>query len=137
MEMKRNPLYMQITKGLQWNNYTSYDSPIPQKSVAKKYRAYLLIACSGINGITENEILITCSLSSGRNYPNLLEDELKIELIRYKDNNPDGIGTHFRYSLASKEDAEKVLNLINKNNPKLLPDWQILEVLELYHDKVA
>lgn len=132
MEIKKNPLYTQITKGYQWNKLTAYGNPIPQKGVAKKYRAFLLITCSGIQGVTENEILITCNLSNGRNYPNLLEDELKIELIRDKDKNPDGIGFHFRYALASKEDTQKVLNLINKHNPKLLPDWRISDILELY-----
>ncbi|WP_392558741.1 hypothetical protein [Orbus mooreae] len=135
--MKNNPLYRQIVEGYTWNNYISYDSPIPQKSVAKKYRAYLLIACSGIYGITENEILRTCSLSSGRNYATDIERELKITLHRYKDSNPDGIGSHFRYALTSKEDTEKVLHLINKNNPKLLTDNQLADILELYPLKVA
>lgn len=135
--MKINPLYREIVKGLDWNNYTSYDSPIPQKMVAKKYRAYLLIACSGTYGITENHILLNCSLSSGRNYATEIERELKITLHRYKDGNPDGIGSHFRYALTSQEDAEKVLQLINKNNPKLLSDYQISEILEIYPKKVA
>ncbi|RKS84677.1 hypothetical protein DES39_1889 [Orbus hercynius] len=135
--MKSNPLYRQIVEGYNWNNYVSYDSPIPQKSVAKKYRAYLLIACSGAYGTTENHVLFNCSLSSGRNYASQLERELKITLHRYKDSNCDGIGAHFRYALTSKEDAEKVLNLINKNNPKLLLDYQIANILELYPKKAA
>lgn len=135
--MKINPLYREIVKGLDWNSYASYDSPIPQKMAPKKYRAFLLVACAGTYGITENEILFNCSLSSGRNYPNLIEDALKITLHRYKDGNPDGIGSHFRYALTSQEDAEKVLQLINKNNPKLLSDYQISEILEIYPKKVA
>lgn len=135
--MNKNPLYMQIVNSDYWLNYSSYDSPIFQKGVAKKYKAFLLIACAGEQGITENEILFNCRLSSGRNYPNLLEDELKIELVRYKDKNPDGIGDHFRYALANREDAQKVIELINKHNPKLIPDWQAINIIDLYPDKVA
>lgn len=135
--MKINPLYRKIVKGLDWNNYTSYDSPIPQKMVAKKYRAFLVIACAGAYGTTENDMWFNCHLSSSRNYATELDRELKITLHRYKDGNPDGIGSHFRYALTSQEDAEKVLQLINKNNPKLLSDYQISEILEIYPKKVA
>lgn len=137
LSMNKNPLYMQIVNSDYWLNYSSYDSPIFQKGVAKKYKAFLLIACAGEQGITENEILFNCRLSSGRNYPNLLEDELKIELVRYKDKNPDGIGSHFRYALANKEDAQKVINLILSYEHNLLSEWDINQILELYPDKVA
>ena len=88
------------------------------------------------HGITENDILYRCRLSSGRNYPTKLERELGIILYRTKEANPDGIGEHSRYRITSREDAEKVAQFINlKRSKHSLPplDPAILNnVLSLY-----
>lgn len=85
-----------------------------RKRTPKKHRARLYMLGTGINGFTENEILIHCRLSSGRNYPNELERLLNIELERIDEPNPDGIGSHYRYRIRSQKDAQKVINLINQ-----------------------
>ncbi len=51
---------------------------------------------TGINGFTENEILIHCRLSSGRNYPNELERLLNIELERIDEPKPQGEITFYQ-----------------------------------------
>ena len=79
----------------------------------KKHRARLQILHSGRDGITENEILFNCHLSSGRNYLTELERALSFKFDRKRDENPDGIGTHTRYLIPYREDAEKVINLVN------------------------
>lgn len=137
MVIKQNPLYSKIVKGLDWNLDTSNHSQSDYKKLPKKPRAYLLIVCTGDNGITENEILRTCRLSSGRNYCSELERKLNITLIRTDERNTDGIGSHYRYYLANKEDAQKVINLILSYEHSLLSDWDINQILELYPDKVA
>lgn len=88
----------------------------------KVIRAYEAIL-NNPQGITENEILYRCRLSSGRNYPTQLERTLGIVLCRVKVSNPDGIGDHLRYRILCREDAEKVARLINlkRNNNKLPP----------------
>ncbi len=106
----------------------------------KVIRAYEAILKSP-QGITENEILYRCHLSSGRNYPTKLERTLQITLHRTKELNPDGIGDHFRYRIISKEDAEKVAQLINlkKTQHKLPPlDPATLDnILALYPSKTS
>lgn len=105
------------------------------KQIPKAIRAYEQILKSP-QGITENEILFRCHLSSGRNYPTKLERELGIILYRVKEQNPDGIGGHLRYRIVSKEDAERVAQFINiKRHPHKLPplDPVILSnILALY-----
>ncbi len=105
------------------------------KQIPKVIRAYEEILKSP-QGITENEILRRCRLSSGRNYPTKLERELKITIHRIKEANPDGIGNHLRYRITSKEDAEKVAQFINikRHKYKLPPlDPAILNnLLALY-----
>ncbi|WP_392564730.1 hypothetical protein RHO13_04795 [Orbus wheelerorum] len=135
--MKRNLLYREIVKGLDWKLDTSNHSQSDYKKLPKKPRAYLLIACTGNNGITENEILTVCRLSSGRNYCSELERKLNITLKRVDESNTDGIGSHFRYYLASKEDTQKVINLILSYQPCLLSDWDITRILDQYPNKVA
>lgn len=54
---------------------------INMKQIPKAIRAYEQILKSP-QGITENEILFRCHLSSGRNYPTKLERELGITLYR-------------------------------------------------------
>lgn len=137
MVIKQNTLYREIVKGLDLKLDTSNHSQSDYKKLPKKTRAYLLIACSGNNGITENEILQNCRLSSGRNYCSELERKLNISLYRTDERNTDGIGSHYRYYLASKEDAQKVINLILSYAPSLLNEWNINQILELYPDKAA
>ena len=66
------------------------------RAATKKERAFMLLLCTP-SGITENDVLFNCHLSSGRNYPNELERELSIELERLNIPNPDGIGAHLKY----------------------------------------
>ncbi|MDF7670131.1 hypothetical protein PT276_02740 [Orbaceae bacterium ESL0721] len=130
--MKENPLYRQIVEGLGWSLDNANHSQSDHKKLPKKPRAYLLIVCSGENGITENEILWICKLSSGRNYCSELERKLHITLRRVDEPNTDGIGSHFRYYLASKEDAQKVINLILTYDPLLLREVDISRILACY-----
>lgn len=90
---------------------------INMKPIPKAIRAYEEILKSP-QGITENDILSRCHLSSGRNYPTKLERVLGVIFYRVKEPNPDGIGSHFRYRIISKEDAEKVAQFINTNRHK-------------------
>lgn len=82
------------------------------KRQTKKERAFIQILQS-ISGVTENDILRYCSLSSGRNYPNELERLLNISLHREQLPNPDGCGTHTRYKIKNRIDAEKIAAHIN------------------------
>lgn len=137
MVIKQNPLYCRIIEGMNWKLDASNDSQSDYKKLPKKPRAYLLIVCSGCNGITENEILRLCRLSSGRNYASELERKLNITLKRTDEANTDGIGSHYRYYLTSKEDAQKVINLILTYETTLLSEWDISQILELYPQKAA
>ena len=83
------------------------------RAATKKERAFMLLLRTP-SGITENDVLFNCGLSSGRNYPNELERELNIELGRLNIPNPDGIGAHLKYWITCREDALKVANRINK-----------------------
>ena len=135
--IKNNPLYREIVEGLNWNPDASNHSQSRYKNLPKKPRAYLLIACSGCNGITENEILRTCRLSSGRNYVSELERKLNISLKRSDEPNTDGIGSHYRYYLTCREDVQKVVNLILTYESTLLSEWDINQILALYPNKAA
>jgi hypothetical protein len=138
MVIKQNPLYREIIEGLDWNLLdTSNHSQSNYKKLPKKPRAYLLIACTGDNGITENEILRTCRLSSGRNYCPELERKLGITLKRMNEPNTGGIGSHYRYYLANREDAQKVVNLILSYENSLLTGSDISQILALYPSKAA
>ncbi|MEZ2895186.1 hypothetical protein [Providencia rettgeri] len=109
------------------------------KRTPKKHRARLYMLGTGINGFTENEILIHCRLSSGRNYPNELERLLNIELERIDEPNPDGIGSHYRYRFKTAQDAQKVINLINERaeqgNYQTLDKAHVNNILSLYPTK--
>lgn len=112
-----NPAQVQAPQSAQHNSTAAECSTAtahqPAKAATKTERAYMLIlSCPG--GVTEGDILRHCRLSSGRNYPNRLEDKLGIELGRMKEPNPDGIDTHFRYSITNRADAERVADLIDK-----------------------
>lgn len=112
---------------------------ILSKNPPKKHRARLYMLGTGINGFTENEILIHCRLSSGRNYPNELERLLNIKLERIDEPNPDGIGSHYRYRFKTAQDAQKVINLVNKRaaegNYQLLDNVLVNNILSLYPTK--
>ncbi len=113
--------------------------PILSKNPPKKHRARLYMLGTGINGFTENEILIHCRLSSGRNYPNELERLLNIELERIDEPNPDGIGSHYRYRFKTAQDVQKVINLINKRaeqgNYQSINKTLVNNILSLYPTK--
>lgn len=87
------------------------------KQSTKKERAYLAIL-KHPQGITENQILRLCSLSSGRNYPTDLERIHSVVFSRTKHPNPDGIGEHLCYAIANAASASKVIQLINKQRIK-------------------
>jgi hypothetical protein len=87
------------------------------KQSTKKEIAYLAIL-KHPQGITENQILRLCSLSSGRNYPTDLERIHGVVLLRTKHPNPDGIGDHLSYSIANADSALKVINIINEQRIK-------------------
>ncbi len=95
------------------NNNTSIAPIHSIRAATKKERAFLFLLHTP-SGITENDVLFNCHLSSGRNYPNELERELNIELGRVNIPNPDGIGAHLKYWITCREDALKVANHINK-----------------------
>lgn len=107
--------------------------------IPKKHRARIKILFSGCRGITENEILFGCSLSSGRNYLTEIERELGIRFKRVRETNPDGTGTHTRYFLSSREDAKKIISLVNQKAKKNKHDgisWmEESEILSLYREK--
>lgn len=94
---------------------------------------YLLI---NPNGVTENEILRNCHLSSGRNYTTLLERTLNITLDRKSERNTDGIGTHYRYRVTNKCDVIKIINLLNEIRKRrkmpFLDDVEVNRIVNLY-----
>ncbi len=111
----------------------------PRRRETKTERAYvLLISMPG--GATENDILRACRLSSGRNYPNLLEKEACIELERILEPNPDGIGSHFRYRVRSARDAYRALLVVNakrvRRGAQPLDEASMRSLLSSYQDLV-
>ena len=96
------------------NTDISHSLHFPQR-IPKKHRARVYMLRTGVEGWTENDILKYCRLSSGRNYATELERELNITLERQDEKNPDGIGAHYRYRLASRGDALRVIKLVNHN----------------------
>lgn len=108
------------------------------KRTPKKHRAFVYIVSSGVNGVTENEILRQCYLASGRNYISELENALDIVFERLDEANPDGIGKHFRYRLTNRMDAMKVIQHINHmsaiNQHRGLNQQDITDILNLYPD---
>lgn len=131
MEKKNHPLQVASQ-----DNATASILP---KNPPKKHRARLYMLGTGINGFTENEILIHCRLSSARNYASELERKLGITLERIDEPNPDGIGSHYRYRLKTAQDAQKVINLVNKRaaegNYQLLDNVLVNNILSLYPTK--
>ena len=79
----------------------------------KKERTLMLLLRSP-SGMTENHVLRTIHISNARNYFNEAERILGIKLGRLGLENPDGIGDHFKYWIASQDDTLKVANHINK-----------------------
>ena len=79
----------------------------------KKERTLVLLLRSP-SGITENQVLRSVCISNARNYFTEAERKLGIALGRLELENPDGIGAHFKYWIASQDDALKVANHINK-----------------------
>ena len=108
-----NPAQVQALQSAQYISVADECSTTHQYQPATKTeRAYLLLlSCPG--GVTENDILRHCRLSSGRNYASKVERTLGIRLYRDDVPNPDGIGSHYRYSITSRSDAERVAGLID------------------------
>ena len=98
----------------------------------KKERAFIYIL-QHPTGATENDILRNVGLSSGRNYFTQLERLHGFELTRVNDENPDGIGTHLRYSFSSPEIAAAILKEINASRIRrkagILSEGQEAELL--------
>ncbi len=111
------------------------------KPVPKKHKARVLILRSGTTGITENEILRYCRLSSGRNYLSDLERRLDIQFERIDEANPDGIGSHYRYRFIKRADVQKVITLVNAsavtNGHQPLNQMEVDDILKLYPDNAA
>ncbi|MFY0131221.1 hypothetical protein [Klebsiella aerogenes] len=104
----------------------------------KKHRARAYMLRCGAGGWTENDILLNCRLSSGRNYASELERELDICLERLEEKNPDGIGAHMRYRFACRGDVLKVIQFVNHvaavNQHHGLSRQDIDDILNLYPD---
>lgn len=115
--------------------------PLALKPVPKKHKARVLILRSGASGITENEILRYCRLSSGRNYLSDLERRLDIQFERIDEPNPDGIGSHYRYRFIKRADVQKVIALVNAcaatNGHQPLNQLDVDDILKLYPDNAA
>ncbi|ARM68105.1 hypothetical protein [Morganella morganii] len=86
-----------------------------KKRTPKKHRARIAVLGAGTSGITENDILRRCGLSSGRNYCSEIERLTGITLNREDEPNPDGIASHYRYNISNRQDAQKVINLVNNS----------------------
>jgi len=108
------------------------------KAVSKKEWAFLLLLQTP-SGITENDVLFNCQLSSGRNYPNELERELSIGLGRKNIPNSNGIDSHQKYWITCREDALKVVHHINKmcnsHHADPLSICEIEVLISVYPDK--
>ncbi|XWJ89319.1 hypothetical protein ACRARH_20755 [Phytobacter ursingii] len=108
------------------------------KRIPKKHRARIFMLQTGVNGWTENDILRSCCLSSGRNYTSELERRLDIQLERMEEKNIDGIGTHLRYCFSCRGDVLKVIQLVNHkaaiNEHHGLSQQDITDILNLYPD---
>ncbi|WP_350315675.1 hypothetical protein OHK33_12025 [Pectobacterium aroidearum] len=111
------------------------------RPVPKKHRARLFMLRSGAGGFTENDILRHCRLSSGRNYATELERLLDIQLERIDEPNTDGIGSHYRYRFAKRDDIFRVIRLVNTNadinSHQPLTQQEINHILSLYPDYAA
>ncbi len=92
-------------------------SPKSPKAQPKKERAFIYIL-QHPTGATENDILYNVRLSSGRNYFTQLERLCGFEFTRVSDENPDGIGTHLRYSFSSPEIAAAILKEISASRAR-------------------
>lgn len=107
----------------------------PPKRATKTERAYLLLL-SWPGGVTEGDILRHCRLSSGRNYASKVERTLGIRLYREDVPNPDGIGSHYRYRITNRTDAERVAGLIGlmrqRRNAPALPPAEVAHLINLY-----
>uniref|UniRef100_UPI003D15A7D6 hypothetical protein n=1 Tax=Citrobacter freundii TaxID=546 RepID=UPI003D15A7D6 len=116
--------------------HSLYSKPVP-----KKHKARLLILRSGTAGITENEILRHCRLSSGRNYLTDLERRLDMHFERIDEANPDGVGSHYRYRFIKHSDVQKVIALVNAsaviNGHQPLNQLDVEGILKLYPDSAA
>lgn len=112
--------------------------PLALKPAPKKHKARVLILRSGVTGITENEILRYCRLSSGRNYLTELERRLDIQFERIDEANPDGIGSHYRYRFIKRSDVQKVITLVNAcavtNGHQPINQMDVEGILNLYPD---
>lgn len=113
------------------DSHSLYSKPVP-----KKHKARLLILRSGAAGITENDILRHCRLSSGRNYLTDLERRLDMQFERIDEANPDGIGSHYRYRFIKRADVQKVIALVNAsaviNGHQPLNQLDVEAILKLY-----
>ncbi len=120
----------------------SYDThQTAAKPAPKKHKARVLILRSGTAGITENEILRFCRLSSGRNYLTELERCLDIQFERIDEPNPDGIGSHYRYRFIKRSDVQKVIALVNtiavSKGHQPLNQMDVEGILKLYPDNAT
>ena len=83
----------------------------------KKERTLMLLLRSP-SGLTENQVLCSIHISNASNYFNEAERILGIKLGRLGLENPDDIGDHFKYWITCRDDAIKVVGLINQKRIK-------------------
>jgi hypothetical protein len=61
-----------------------------------------------------------------------------IQLERLDEQNPDGIGSHYRYRFSSRADVLLVIQLVNYNafinGHRKLTQCEIIDILDLYPD---
>ena len=116
-------------------------APTYAKAMPKKHRARIFMLRSGHAGFTENDILFYCRLSSGRNYASEIERRLNIRLERISEQNPDGIGNHYRYRITNRCDAQRIITLVNANakqhGHQQVSQHEINRILNLYPDTTA
>ncbi|WGE34411.1 hypothetical protein NYR61_02320 [Actinobacillus genomosp. 1] len=75
----------------------------------EKLGSYLL---ASRNGFSELDGMRELGITSGRNEINELEAITQTEFIRIQEHNQNG-GTHFRYFLADKTQAERLITFLN------------------------
>lgn len=131
-----NPAQVQAPQSAQHNSTAAECSTTHRHQPATKTeRAYLLLL-SWPGGVTEGDILRHCRLSSGRNYASKVERTLGIRLHREDVPNPDGIGSHYRYRITNRTDAERVAGLIGlmrqRRNAPALPPAEVAHLINPY-----
>ncbi|MEN6842968.1 hypothetical protein ABFB97_26795 [Klebsiella pneumoniae] len=142
MKKKNRPEKQAANSDIRTSDITPTTSPVQvPKRTPKKHRARVYMLRTGFEGWTENDILLYCRLSSGRNYASEIERRLNIQLERIDEKNPGGIGSHLRYRFTGRGDVLKVIQLVNSNAAAGgyygLSKQDIADILNLYPDNLT